>query len=117
MLGKTNKSLNSTSSSARGSQVGKKENFLQYFWRRMLSFMSVLWARSRRFMWITSTGTFPHYAGCILLVLPFTFAYISEFQKEAAKIMACKSILTQPKTECDKPTIQSATITLYSNYL
>lgn len=35
------------------------------------------------------------YSGFILLILPFTFAYISEFQKEAAKIMGGNLFLMQ----------------------
>ena len=58
MLGATNKSLKSTLSSSKASQQpNKRDGFIQFFWRRMLSFMSTLWGRSRRFMWVASTGT------------------------------------------------------------
>ena len=39
------------------------------------------------------------YLGFILLILPFSFAYLMELQKEAAKIMGGKCLIMQPKIQ------------------
>lgn len=89
----------STNSSKLGGSLAstkpKKDNFFVYAYKRLISLFSAIWGKTRKTMWIFSTGIFIVNAGFILLILPFTFAYISEFQKEAAKIMGGNLLFIQ----------------------
>lgn len=78
MLSSQNKPLRSTVNSSRASSTSvKKDGFFMYAYKRMMEFLTNFWNRTRRFLWISSTGKDNCYSGFILLVLPFAFAYIS----------------------------------------
>lgn len=81
----------SNSSSSIGGKP--KKNFFAYSFGLIWSRLCWIWGKGRNFLWVFSTGNNLIYIGFILLILPFTFAYISEFQKEAAKITGGISIL------------------------
>lgn len=85
--GKASSIASKITSSTNAVGTKPKKNFFAYslsiIWQRLCW----AWSKGRSFLWVFSTGTFQVYIGFILLILPFTFAYISEFQKEAAKIM------------------------------
>lgn len=83
----------SNSSSSIGSKP--KKNFFAYSWSMIWSRLCWVWGKGRNFLWVFSTGNSFVHIGFILLILPFTFAYISEFQKEAARINGGISILIQ----------------------
>lgn len=66
----------------------QKDSFIIFCYKKLVALFSSVWGKTRKTLWIFSTGIlFKFTLGFILLILPFTFAYISEFQKEAAKIM------------------------------
>ena len=92
----------STNSSKLGNSVvsnkAKKDSFFIYAYKRLISLFSAIWGKTRKTMWIVSTGRNILTLGFILLILPFTFAYISEFQKEAAKIMGGNLLFIQLTT-------------------
>ena len=57
MLGQ-NKTLKSTFISSKASSVAmKKDGFFVYTYKRMWQLLCSLWNRTRRFLWISSTGT------------------------------------------------------------
>lgn len=89
----------STNSSKLGGSLAsskiKKDSFFVYAYKRLISLFSAIWGKTRKTMWILSTGNSSNNIGFILLILPFTFAYISEFQKEAAKIMGGNLLFIQ----------------------
>lgn len=59
----------------------KKDSFLIYCYKRLIAMFTAIWGKTRKTLWILSTGINTFILGFILLILPFTFAYISEFQK------------------------------------
>lgn len=64
MLSSNNNTGKSTISSSKLSNTGvsaikpKKENFLFYWYRKMMAMFSTLWGKARKTLWITSTGTY-----------------------------------------------------------
>ena len=73
---KTNTSSLSKSSS------DQKQGFIGFVFRKLFAWASLFWGKLRSGLWIGSTGNYLFILlGFILLVLPFTFAYLMEFQK------------------------------------
>lgn len=76
-----------------------KDSFFVYLYKRVWAWTLAFWGKARKSLWVLSTGNYLSYLGFILLILPFSFAYIMELQKETMRIMQGNCYLTQPKTQ------------------
>ena len=82
----TGVSLKSSSSSV----SGKKDNFITFLYKRIYALLMKLWGKTKSMLWIGSTGTIFINAGFILLVIPFSFLYLTEMEKNSMKMMEGK---------------------------
>ena len=67
-------SLKSSSSSV----SGKKDNFFTFLYKRIYALLMKLWGKTRSMLWISSTGKINIDVGFILLIVPFSFLYLTE---------------------------------------
>jgi len=61
-------------------------------------YIGIVGENSKKFMDIFNRYFFEN-LGFILLILPFSFAYLMELQKEAAKVMGGTCFVMQPKIQ------------------
>lgn len=71
-------SVSSTKITASTSSVRQgKESFFTWFYKKCTALFGYLWGKGKSMMWIISTGILSLNLGFILLILPFSFAYLS----------------------------------------
>ena len=83
----TGVSLKSSSSSV----SGKKDNFFTFLYKRIYALLMKLWGKTRSMLWIGSTGRIKINVGFILLIIPFSFLYLTEMEKHSMKMMEGKN--------------------------
>jgi hypothetical protein len=83
MLASTKKTINNSTVATfkSSSTIKKKESFFSFIFRKITEIFNRVYLFSRKFLWVSSTGTSANIIGLILFVLPFAFLYFMEMQK------------------------------------